>query len=344
LIQEIPNAAPEWKSLAIAEEMISKARMAQDRFTKDVHYIVEEDKIVLVDPQTGRPTPDRTLPWGVQQVIEYREGIEVSSNRAVIAKQSFQNFFRRYHKLAGMSGTIKEVRRELSGTYSTPIAKVPTHRPVQRKLLERHVFQTTEQKLDWAIARADRMAADGRSILIGVSSVLLSEQVSEALTAVGRKHDVLNARRLDEEADIVAEAGRAGRVTVVTNMAGRGTDIKLPQEVKDAGGLHVIILDTLDTSRLERQLYGRAGRQGDPGSYDIAHSLDEPELSRIIGKTVRKLIGRILTISKPLAVSLHFPYVEWRRNRLEKHRRNRRMKLLKSEEKRNELLAFTRAD
>ena len=344
LIDGIPNAAPEWKSLAIAEEMISKARMAQDRFTRDVHYIVEEDKIVLVDPQTGRPTPDRTLPWGVQQVIEYRESIKVSSNRAVIAKQSFQNFFRRYHKLAGMSGTIKEVRRELSGTYSTPIAKVPTHRPVQRKLLERHVFETAEQKLDWAIERADRMAADGRSILIGVSSVLLSEQVSDALTVVGRRHDVLNARRLVEEADIVADAGRAGRVTVVTNMAGRGTDIKLPQDVKDAGGLHVIILDTLDTSRLERQLYGRAGRQGDPGSYDIAHSLDEPELSRIIGKAVRKLISRILVVSKPLAVRTHFPYVEWRRNRLEKHRRNRRMKLLKSEEKRNEFLVFTRAD
>ena len=344
LIQEIPDAAPEWKSLAIAEEMISKARMAQDRFTRDVHYIVEEDKIVLVDPQTGRPTPDRTLPWGVQQVIEYREGIEVSSNRAVIAKQSFQNFFRRYHKLAGMSGTIKEVKRELSGTYSTPIAKVPTHRPVQRKLLERHVFQMTEQKLAWAIARADRMAADGRSILIGVSSVLLSEQVSEALTAVGRQHDVLNARKLDEEADIVTDAGRAGRVTVVTNMAGRGTDIKLLQDVKDAGGLHVIILDTLDTSRLERQLYGRAGRQGDPGSYDKAHSLDEPELSHIIGKVVRKLISRMLVVSKPLAVRAHFPYVEWRRVRLEKHRRNRRMKLLKSEEKHNELLAFTRAD
>ncbi|WP_175610419.1 preprotein translocase subunit SecA [Rhodobacter aestuarii] len=344
LIREIPDAAPEWKSLAIAEEMISKARMAQDRFTKDVHYIVEEDKIVLVDPQTGRPTPDRTLPWGVQQVIEYREGLEVSSNRAVIAKQSFQNFFRRYHKLAGMSGTIKEVRRELSGTYATPIAKVPTHRPVQRKMLERHVFETTAEKLDWAIARADRMAAEGRAILIGVSSVLLSEQVSDALTAVGRPHDVLNARRLEEEAEIVATAGQAGRVTVVTNMAGRGTDIKLPQGVKDAGGLHVIILDALDTSRLERQLFGRAGRQGDPGSYDIAHALDEPELKRIIGKTMRKGISRILSLSKPLAVRVHFPYVEWRRNRLEKHRRNRRLKLLKSEEKRNELLAFTRAD
>lgn len=344
LIREIRDPAPEWESLAIAEEMISKARMAQDKFTRDVHYIVEEDAIVLVDPQTGRPTPDRTLPWGVQQVIEFREGIEVSSNRAVIAKQSFQNFFRRYHKLAGMSGTIKEVRRELSGTYSTPIAKVPTHRPVQRKLLERHVFETTEAKLEWAIARADSMAADGRAVLIGVSSVLLSEQVSHALTSVGRPHDVLNARKLAEEADIVKEAGHSGRVTVVTNMAGRGTDIKLPQHVKDAGGLHVIILDTLDTSRLERQLFGRAGRQGDPGSYDIAHSLDEPELGRIIGQRVKRMITGLLRLSEPFAVGIHFTYVDWRRNRLEKHRRKRRIKLLKSEEKRNELLAFTRAD
>lgn len=344
LIGALSDPAPEWKSLAIAEEMISKARMAQDRFTRDVHYIVEEDAIVLVDPQTGRPTPDRTLPWGVQQVIEYREGIEISSNRAVIAKQSFQNFFRRYHKLAGMSGTIKEVRSELSATYSTPIAKVPTHRPVQRTMLERHLFLTTEEKLLWAIERAEAMASSGRAVLIGVSSVLLSEKVSAALSAVGRKHEVLNARRLDVEAEIVADAGKPGCVTVVTNMAGRGTDIKLAPAVKSAGGLHVIILDTLDTSRLERQLYGRAGRQGDPGSFDIAHALDEPELARIIGKKSRWLIEYVLKISKSSAVRLHFPYVEWRRNRLEKHRRSRRMKLLKSEEKRNELLAFTRAD
>lgn len=344
LIQGIQDPAPEWQSLAVAEEMITKARIAQDRFTHDVHYIVEEDKLVLVDPQTGRPTPDRTLPWGVQQVVEFREGLEISSNRAVIAKQSFQNFFRRYHKLAGMSGTLKEVRKEISSTYSTPVASVPTNRPVQRKLLERHVFLTAEEKLKWSISRAEAMASSGQAVLIGVSSVLFSEQVGEALRAVGLPHKVLNARHLEEEANIVAEAGEAGRVTVVTNMAGRGTDIKLPKSVKDAGGLHVIILDTLDTSRLERQLYGRAGRQGDPGSYDIAHSLDEPELGRILGKTASRSISTLLRASKPLAVRVHFPYVDWRRNRLEKHRRNRRMKLLKSEEKRNELFTFTRAD
>lgn len=344
LIKEIKAPAPEWKSLAIAEEMISKATLAQDRFKKDVHYIVVSEKIILIDPQTGRPTPDRTLPWGVQQVIEYREGLEISSNRSVIAKQSFQNFFRRYHKLAGMSGTIREVKKELSAIYSTPIAKVPTHRQIKREPLEYHLFETTRQKLDWAMARIDRFVSNGRSVLIGVSSVLLSEKVSNALGAAGLQHEVLNARRLDVEADIVATAGQPGRITVVTNMAGRGTDIKLQKKVKDAGGLHVIILDTLETSRLERQLYGRAGRQGDPGSYDIAHSLDEHELSRILGKVALKMLTNIIRVSKPLASHIYFPYLEKRRNSLENHRRKRRMKLINSEEKRNELLAFTRAE
>ncbi len=342
LIDGLSAPAPEWQSLAIAEEMISKARLAQDKFTRDVHYIIKDDKIVLVDGQTGRPTPDRTLPWGVQQVIEYREGLEVSSNRAVIAKQSFQNYFRRYHKLAGMSGTLREVRQELTKTYATPVARIPSNRPVIRKRLLRRLFVTTEEKIAWAIARAQEMAGQGRPVLIGVSSVLLSEQASAALSAVGRDHDVLNARRPEQEADIVAAAGRAGRVMVVTNMAGRGTDIKLAPEVKVAGGLHVIILDSLESSRLERQLFGRAGRQGDPGSYDVAHALDEVELERILGGTARRLIAAFMRLSEELTLPLHFRYVDWCRGRLERHRRRRRWKLLKSEEKRNDLLVFTR--
>ena len=342
LIDGLSAPAPEWQSLAIAEEMISKARLAQDKFTRDVHYIIKDDKIVLVDGQTGRPTPDRTLPWGVQQVIEYREGLEVSSNRAVIAKQSFQNYFRRYHKLAGMSGTLREVRQELTKTYATPVARIPSNRPVIRKRLLQRLFVTTEEKIAWAIARAQEMAGQGRPVLIGVSSVLLSEQASAALSAVGRDHDVLNARRPEQEADIVAAAGWAGRVMVVTNMAGRGTDIKLAPEVKVAGGLHVIILDSLESSRLERQLFGRAGRQGDPGSYDVAHALDEVELERILGGTARRLIAAFMRLSEELTLPLHFRYVDWCRGRLERHRRRRRWKLLKSEEKRNDLLVFTR--
>ena len=183
LIDSLTDPAPEWQSLAVAEEMISKARLAQDKFSRDVHYIIEDKKIVLVDAQTGRPTPDRSLPWGIQQVIEYREGLEVSSNRAVIAKQSFQNYFRRYHKLAGMSGTLREVRQELTKTYATPVARIPANRPVIRKRLLMRLFATTKYKIDWAIMRAQEMAGQGRPVLIGVSSVSLSEQVSVALSA-----------------------------------------------------------------------------------------------------------------------------------------------------------------
>ena len=344
MIAQIKNPAQEWGSLAISEEMLSKARIARDKFRRDVHYIVEEEKIVLIDPQTGRPTPDRTLPWGVQQVIEHREDLEISSNRAVIAKQSFQNYFRKYHKLAGMSGTIREVRSELKRIYLTPVARVRTNRPVIRKRLVRKLFLSSEDKINWAIGRSNAMATEGRAVLIGVSSVLLSEQIGQALHRIGRDHDLLNARHLDVEADIIALAGRAGRVTVVTNMAGRGTDIKLAPDVKKAGGLHVIILDTLETSRLERQLFGRAGRQGDPGSYDLAQSLDEEELKRLIGKTGLKVVSALHRVLPKLVIPFHYALVAQRRRRLERIQRNRRLKLRKTEEKRNENLIFTRAD
>lgn len=344
IIAQIKNPAKEWDSLAISEEMLSKARIARDKFSRDVHYIVEEEKIVLIDPQTGRPTPDRTLPWGVQQVIEHREDLDISSNRAVIAKQSFQNYFRKYHKLAGMSGTISEVRSELKRIYLTPIARVRTNRRVIRKRQLRKLFRNSEIKINWAIERSNLMAGEGRAVLIGVSSVLLSEQVGQALHNIGRDYHLLNARHLDVEADIVAQAGRAGRVTVVTNMAGRGTDIKLSPEVKKAGGLHVIILDTLETSRLERQLFGRAGRQGDPGSYDLAQSLDEKELKRLVGNVGLKVVSALHGILPWAAILFHYGLVAQRRRRLERIQRNRRLKLRKTEEKRNENLIFTRAD
>lgn len=342
LIARLPDPASEWSSFIMAEEMIVQARTARDRFDLDVHYIVEEEKIVLVDQQTGRPTPDRSLPWGLQQLIELREGLEPSSSRATIGKLSFQSYFRKYHKLVGMSGTLREVRRELSKTYAVPLAVVPTHKPVQRFQDERRVFETTEQKLDWAAHRARALAESGRAVLLGVSSVALSEQVSAALWGVGLNHGVLNARRLDEEADLVARAGQSAQITVVTNMAGRGTDIKLSADVRAAGGLHVLILDALETDRLDRQLYGRAGRQGDPGSYDIAHSLDEPALEYLLGPRYHAILNRAQNISGGITTRLYFTLLKRRRTYLENVRRKRRLKLLDGEEKRNDFLVFTR--
>ncbi len=342
LIAKVKDPAPEWNSLAIAEEMLVQARTAEDRFQRDVHYIVDEEKIVLVDQQTGRPTPDRSLPWGLQQIIELREGLDPSSARDTIGKLSFQSYFRKYHKLVGMSGTLREVRKELIRTYGVPFAAVKTHKPIQRFRAERHIFKTTDDKLTWAAERSKALANAGRAVLLGVSSVSLSERISEKLAALGLVHGLLNARRLDEEADLVAAAGQPGKITVVTNMAGRGTDIKLDAEVKRAGGLHVIILDALETDRLDRQLYGRAGRQGDPGSYDIAHSMDEPELDRLLGKRNSAILRGTGIIPRRLRVALYFALIGRRRQHLERVRRKRRLKLLSGEEKRNDFLVFTR--
>ncbi|MGO4913901.1 preprotein translocase subunit SecA [Pseudogemmobacter sp. W21_MBD1_M6] len=342
LIQRLPQAAPEWKSFALAEELLIQAKTAQDRYVRDVNYIIEEEKLVLVDPQTGRPTPDRSLPWGLQQVIEIREGLKPSATRRTIGKLSFQSYFRKYHKMCGMSGTLREVRRELTKTYNVPVVAVPTNRPVIRFQAERHLFETTDEKIEWAVSRARQLAADGRAILIGVSSVALSEQVSAALRSHGMAHGVLNARRLAEEAEVVAGAGQAAIINVVTNMAGRGTDIKLSHSVRGAGGLHVIILDALETDRLDRQLYGRAGRQGDPGSFDICHSLDEPELARLMKARSLRWIGRLFSVYRAAGTRVYFAVLARRRRYLEGVRRDRRLKLLNSEEKRNDVLVFTR--
>jgi preprotein translocase subunit SecA len=342
LVERLPDPAPEWSSFAMAEEVLTQARTAQDMFQKDVHYIVEENKIVLVDQQTGRPTADRTLPWGLQQLIELREELEPSTTRATIGKLSFQSYFKKYHKISGMSGTLREVRRELARTYNVPLAVVGTHLPVRRFQDKAKLFATSECKINWAAERALALINSGRAVLIGVSSVALSEDVSAVLRARDLTHGVLNARRLEEEAKLVAAAGQSGRLNVVTNMAGRGTDIKLSDQVKAAGGLHVIILDALETDRLDRQLHGRAGRQGDAGSYDIVHSLDEPSLKRVLG---RKRLGFVQTLfwgQKELTTRLYFFMLNKRRNHLEGIRRKRRLKLLTSEEKRSDMLVFTR--
>ncbi|QPH54215.1 hypothetical protein [Pontivivens ytuae] len=342
LVATLDDPDPEWQALALAEEVLTQARAARDRFRRDTHYIVEEEKIVLVDQQTGRPMPDRSLPFGLQQILEVREGLEPSASRKTLAKLSFQLYFRKYHKIAGMSGTMREVRAEMRDIYRTGLAAVPTHKPVIRQRLHRRLFSTTDEKLDWAVARAEEIRDQGRPVLLGVSSVQLSEALAERLRDRALPHDVLNARRLAEEAEIVAEAGQGGRVTVVTNMAGRGTDIKLSKAVKDAGGLHVVIADALESDRLDRQLYGRAGRQGDPGSYDIVHALDEPELKLLLSRGAIAAFGRLRALAPAAASAFYFRYLAYRRNRLEGIRRSRRVKLLKSEEKRDEMLSFTR--
>ncbi len=340
-IDTIDNPDPGWQALAIGEELINQAQVAQKRYVRDVHYIIEDDALVIVDENTGRPMPDRSLPWGLQQVLEIREGLAPSKDRRTLSKLSYQRYFTRYHHLVGMSGTLQEVKREISRVYRCSIAPIPTFKPVQRKQLIQRVFQTEDMKVAFAIERTQDLAAQGRAVLVGVTSVSLSEKIHQRLSGMGIENGLINARNLETEAEIIANAGHSGRVSVVTNMAGRGTDIKLSSDCRDAGGLHVIILDCLESARLDRQLFGRAGRQGDPGSFDILHSLDEKVISELLPNWLISML-QTLGLEKHYAQQIYFISLSWKRRWLERTKSKQRLQLMKSEDQRDDMLSFTR--
>ncbi len=202
---------------------------------------------------------------------------------------SFQQFFRFFRKLCGMTGTAWEAAPEFWRIYRTPTVRIPTHRPCRRKQLPSRVFATEQAKWQAVVEQIEEVHQAGRSVLIGTHSVESSERLSDMLTARGLDHQVLNAVRHEEEAAIVAQAGRAGRITVATNMAGRGTDIKLDAEVMERGGLHVIATEKHETRRVDRQLFGRAGRQGEPGTAVVFMSLEDELLRRYAARATTVL-------------------------------------------------------
>ncbi len=342
LIDGIPDPAPEWQSFALAEEVLMQAKAAKEKFRRDVHYFVDDDKIVLIDPQTGRPTPDRSLPWGLHQVLEVREGMEVSANRRTIAKLSFQSYFRKYHKICGMSGTLREVRHELRKVYRAGSIRVRTHRPVRNLRQHDRIFVTAGQRDRWVADRTAAMLEAGRAVLIGVNTVEASDAISAALAVRGLDHQVLNAKHLEQEAEIVKQAGQSNAVSVVTNMAGRGTDIKLGDDVRNAGGLHVIIAEMLPSSRLERQLFGRAGRQGDPGSHDFAHALDERPLLETMTAPVRRSISGLARVAPGLADRVFRVWLRLYQRSRERQKARVRKQLFKADMERDEIFLFSR--
>ncbi len=248
-------------------EYIERGIKVHTEFFKDRQYIVRDDEIVIVDEFTGRLAEGRKWRDGIHQAIEARENLEVSVPTGQAARITVQDLFQRYKHLAGMTGTASTSSPELRKIYKTPVVLVPTNRPPQRKRLPDLVFGTMEQKFAAIIEEVREYNTKGRPVLIGTRSIDKSQMLSKMLENAGIKHEVLNANQVEREAEIVGEAGKLGRVTVATNMAGRGTDVKLQQEVKDLGGMHVICTELHDAARIDRQLIGRCGRQGDPGSY-----------------------------------------------------------------------------
>jgi preprotein translocase subunit SecA len=293
-----------WQSRRACDELLEQALTALHLFRLDKHYIVAEGKVQIVDEYTGRVMPDRSWDRGLHQMIEAKEGCEISGQRMTQARITYQRFFRRYLKLSGMSGTIGEAAGELWAVYGLKVIRIPTHRPLRRRNLGTRLFANNADKWRTVVERARHMRSIGRPVLVGTRSVAASEQVSRALAEAGRiEHEVLNARQDKQEADIVAAAGQPGRITVATNMAGRGTDIRLTADVVEAGGLHVIITEFHESARIDRQLFGRCARQGNPGTFEAIVSLEDELFRRFVGSQLRTIARTLVQATRSEFVS-----------------------------------------
>jgi preprotein translocase subunit SecA len=264
-----------WAGFRRSEELVIQALTARDLYRPGKQYVVREGKVVIVDEFTGRLMPDRTWRDGLHQAVEAKEQLKVQPFKQTLARVSFQNFFRLYRRLAGMTGTAAEARAELWQIYRLPVVRIPTHRPCIRHKFADRIYTTADQRWAAIVEEIQRVHHEGRPVLIGTRSVQASEHLSALLTEADLDHQVLNAERHAEEAAIIAQAGQSGRITVATNMAGRGTDIKLGAGVAQRGGLHVIATERHEATRIDRQLFGRAARQGDPGSAIAIISLED---------------------------------------------------------------------
>jgi preprotein translocase subunit SecA len=325
-----------WRGPRRREQLVRQALSALHAFQRDRHYLVRDGKVVIIDENTGRLMPDRSWEQGLHQLIELKEGCEVTGRRETLARISYQRFFRRYVHLAGMTGTASEVAGELWAVYRLRVARIPTHKPGRRVRAADRVFGRSERKWQAVVATIAELRDAGRPVLVGTRSVAASETLAAHLDKAQIPYRLLNARQDRDEAEIIAQAGAPGCVTVATNMAGRGTDIKLAPGVAERGGLHVIATELNDSARIDRQLFGRCARQGDLGSCQAILAIEEDLVAsfmpfaaarmRIVGRLPRWL-GRLV-----------FAAAQWRAERA--HSRARR-DLLDLDDYLGDILAFS---
>jgi preprotein translocase subunit SecA len=286
-------------SLLAIYDAVERALRGRQFFTRDRQYVVRDGKIVIIDEFTGRAAEGRTWRDGLHQAVEAQEEIEITVPSGHAARITIQDLFARWPHLAGMTGTIATSAPEIARTYDVAVDVVPTNKPAIRRRLPAIVCAAYREKLERIVAETKEMHALGRPVLIGTRSIDKSEDLSQLLSAAGLQHTVLNARHIEKEAEIVSQAGQLGQITVSTNMAGRGTDIKLGDGVGELGGLHVICTELHDSARIDRQLVGRCGRQGDPGTWRQYVAADDeilvagygPKRAARIAAAVRARIG-----------------------------------------------------
>jgi len=273
LTDELPEAI--WRARRRGEELVRLALVARMCYQNGRQYQIVDGRIMIVDEYTGRFLLDRTWEHGLHQSVEAKEGLDISADRETLARMSFQRFFRSYGVLCGMTGTAADATAEIEAVYRRRVMVIPTNRPVVREQWPARIFRDSESRWNAVVESIMTVHAKGRPCLVGTRSIAASEDLSRRLEARGLAHHVLNANFDKEEAAIISRAGEQGSIVVATNMAGRGTDIKLDLHARNAGGLHVVLTEMHGAKRVDRQFIGRAGRQGDPGSAQMFMSLDD---------------------------------------------------------------------
>ena len=329
-----------WKGRRRREAFVQQALTAQHLFHREQHYLVQEESIRIIDEYTGRVMPDRSWERGLHQMIEVKEGCPLGHRQETLARISYQRFFRRYLRLAGMTGTAREVAGELWSVYRLGVVRIPTNRPIRRTCIPDQIHLTADAKWRAIVHAVAESCRSGRSVLVGTRTVAASDHLSVLLAQYGISHRVLNARQDGEEAAIIAEAGEPGRVTVATNMAGRGTDVRLEPGVAAAGGLHVIATERHDARRIDRQLFGRCGRQGDPGTYQAILSLEDELIMAQTGPLLRALSRAVCSFGRSAPVWVGRVLFWWTQHRAERTHARTRMAVLKMDEHLNTALAF----
>ncbi|MBI3272069.1 MAG: prepilin peptidase [Planctomycetes bacterium] len=333
-----------WTGRRRREELVLQALSAKHFYLRDRQYVLREGKVVIVDEFTGRLMPDRTWRLGLHEAIEAKEHLELTLPKETCARISFQRFFRMYRRLSGMTGTGVETRGELWHVFRLPVIPIPTHRPCRREVRPDRVFAAREAKWQAVVEEVVRLHATGRPVLLGTRNVAASHEVGRRLETRGIPHRVLNAVNDRDEAQIIAAAGRRGAVTVATNMAGRGTDIRLGPGAAELGGLHVLLTERHEAGRIDRQFIGRCARQGDPGSAQAFASLED-DLPRRFAPFLSRLLTRLAAGAERELPSGPARALLGRAQRAsERDAARRRRAVLRSDHELDELLGFSGAE
>jgi preprotein translocase subunit SecA len=322
----------------IRDHAVHQALNALHVFQSGDAYVVRHGKVHIVDENTGRMMPDRQWSDGLHQLIELKEGLETTPARETLSRMTYQRFFRRYSHVGGMTGTARDAAWELGMVYRLAVTRIPTHRPDRRRFVPDRAFLRASDKLDAIAARVAELHRAGRPVLIGTRSINASEAVADRLEAAGLPFRLLSATQDADEAAIVAEAGQPGRITVATNMAGRGTDIKLADGVAAVGGLHVILTERHDSRRVDRQMEGRCGRQGDPGQVEAFLSLEDELVSGPGTARLRAVATAAVRLFGPAAAGWA---IRLRQRQVERSQARSRRDLMDQDRDLGDLLAFS---